>query len=417
MTRESPDDAPIMWPADAPVPLPRRVPELSSAARAGLGRWCSTVRMGVHERGLVLSPLMIDADARIRHTVVRHAPRRLVGELCYDADGHVAASAMRHWSLAGEHGVPSRPEDERLVQKLARSPHAPVRRMAAEEWARTDPWDARRAEARLAARQRLATNREAFIEELRLRAAQGEAAGRVDAMRLARAIGVAEAIEVELLRAATGAMDGLDEEPDRWRVAATAVAALADADTTSARQAIEACLRHRADRVRANAIEASMRSARRRGHVTFDDRLHELKLDEHHRVRATALREFLRGDGTRASLVDPSAAQGVADMLSDERPMHRVAGLWLAERLLPTGRNASLSKRWAELSVRIAELARGDEDARVRARGGRCARRLLAQMRSGWRTRAPALSIQVDEPEEGTVETAGMQQRDTRGAA
>lgn len=393
----------IIWPARACVPPPQVVAELSDRARAGLPAWCGAVRMNAAERALVLAPLATDEHPTTRHAMLRVAPRRLVGELCFDADARIAESAIRHWSLVGEHGVPGRPEDARLVRRLQRSPHEGVRRVAGEEAARLDPWNPREAASRLAARRALTGHRERFIEQLRVRLDSAQAAERIDAMLLARQLGICGEIELELLRAVTGDIEGLDENENRWRVAATAVGALAAVGTPTAREALIACLSHGADRVRANAVEAVASMHRRHEHVALAHQVTELKGDPNHRVRANVLRELLRGGATRGGWTDPASAQCVADMLADQRPMHRVAGLWVTERLLPTGRSEVLKKRWAELSVRVAEMAREDDDERVRARGGRCARRLLAHMRSGWRHRAPALEVDHQDATRGAA--------------
>ncbi len=55
-------------------------------------------------------------------------------------------------------------------------------------------------------------------------------------------------------------------------------------------------------------------------------------------------------------------------MLSDEREMHRLAGVWAVGRLAgPRGRSA-LSVRWAELLARVMETARFDASQAVRRR-------------------------------------------------
>lgn len=379
----------IAWPAGSPVPSPDVVSQLTGEARAGLPRFCAVVRMGARERGLVLGELIADPDPCTRHAVARAAPRRVVADLCFDPDHRVAAASALQWSMVGTLDAAARPEDLRLVRNLARSPHERVRRLGMEEAERVDVWNPRSPASRLAARRLLASDRGDFIAQLRRRMLEGAAQSRVDAIMVARILGVGAAIEVELLRIAAGDVPGVDADVDRWRVIATSVGALDHLATPAAADALLACLAHAEDRVRANAVEGAARIARRDAGAEGRDirsRLFELKDDTGHRVRANALRELLRTDR------EPTAAQGVADMLADTRPMHRVAGLWLTERLLPGGRHASLTRRWTELSIRVAELASVDGDDRVRHRAGRCARRLLSQMRSGWRQRAPALA-------------------------
>ena len=341
--RRSPDvthveqnETDLTWPARAPVPPPQIVGRLSHDARIGMARWCAVLGMTAAERTAAFSDLLADEDPAVRLGVIGAAPRRLIGDLCFDAHPSVAASAIRHWSLVGDRAV--RPDDARLVRRLARSPHRHVRQIAQSEIERIDPWNPRKTSSRLAARRMLERDREEFIAGLRGRAGEGDAATRIDAMMLAARLDLAGAIEVELLSAASGSPGAIDDE---HRVAATAVSTLARVDTSAAREAIAVCLDHRVDRVRANAVEAIARTPA----LPLAERLAELKTDPNHRVRANALHHILRGDGTRQSLTDPAAAQNVADMLADQRPMHRVAGLWLTERLLPLRHNDSFSKK------------------------------------------------------------------------
>lgn len=96
----------------------------------------------------------------------------------------------------------------------------------------------------------------------------------------------------------------------------------------------------------------------------------------------------VRGNSLRAALVasggeDPEAVAGVGAMLADARAEHRLTGVWVVERAAPgTARNG-----WGEIAARVAEMAVSDPDARVRARAERCARVVMARMRSAWTVR------------------------------
>ncbi|NUQ52456.1 MAG: hypothetical protein HUU19_07135, partial [Phycisphaerales bacterium] len=87
----------------------------------------------------------------------------------------------------------------------------------------------------------------------------------------------------------------------------------------------------------------------------------ELKDDGAHRARANALRGLLE---TAAG--EPSV-EGVHAMLSDERPMHRLAGVWLAGRVLP-GVKPVIAARYGDLAGAVKRLAEKDEDEHVRRR-------------------------------------------------
>ena len=107
----------------------------------------------------------------------------------------------------------------------------------------------------------------------------------------------------------------------------------------------------------------------------------ELKSDDHHRVRANAVRASLLG------AVAPDPGSDLTAMLTDARPMHRLAGVWLAGRTLPARLRAG--DPLPDLLARITEVSRFDEDPRVRARAVACSQRLGADLRLAWRATHP----------------------------
>ncbi len=238
---------------------------------------------------------------------------------------------------------------------------------------------------RLAARRRLNDDPERVIAEL---ATVGgtDASNGVRGIMLARSLGVCAAIELELLKAlAAPAQDHRVE-----RLVATAAIALGEGSgSDSALQALTACLGHPAPRVRANAVEALGRLARRAARAGEDvsppplASLIELKEDPAARVRANAIRVLL---GAAPEGADPGAEHALSAMLRDERAAHRASGLWLAERVL-IARGPGW-RRWNQLAAAIADATRADADEAVRARSARIARRVVATVRSDWRERA-----------------------------
>jgi hypothetical protein len=87
-------------------------------------------------------------------------------------------------------------------------------------------------------------------------------------------------------------------------------------------------------------------------------------------------------------------------MLSDERAMHRVAGLWLVERLARRADSGGFGWKIGELCSCVARLAQSDPDERVRSRATRCAQWLIKETQRGWRDSA------MDE--ESEAERAGV---------
>lgn len=220
---------------------------------------------------------------------------------------------------------------------------------------------------------------------LAARASEGPALERAEAIECARRLGVVRAVELEALRALAGASGGPDEE----RLAAIAATALGECGSESAREALVACLRHPAARVRANAVEALGRLSRRRhpGDLGASDpalygAMLELSGDAQHRVRANALHVLL----AREVAYEPGAEEAWRAMLADDRAPHRTAAFWLGERLL--WRRPPGARGWNHLAACVAEAARAERDPAARVRAESCARRVLTAVRAEWRERA-----------------------------
>ncbi|MFM9995092.1 MAG: hypothetical protein ACKVU4_04740 [Phycisphaerales bacterium] len=382
-------------PTGGPLPIGAGITRLTLAARRGLPRLAGALLAADAARAKALEPLLADPDAAVRHAAARAVPPGHAVDYCFDADERVARHAVVAASGAGLTSVEGEQPAWRW-RALARSPHAVVRWIAADELDRADPWAADSAASRVGLRRSLVADRAGVLTELRARLAFDDAALRCAAIVVARRLGVAGELEQELTALVTG--PGESPSPPPERAAAAATTALGDLDTQTARSTIHAALAHPVPRVRANAVEAFVRQGRRHGFFAAPPSstigppskfaLVELKHDRHHRVRANAIRALLDGvaNASGAAAVDPGAE--LASMLSDDRPMHRVAALWLAERVLARG--GSERHGWNELAVRVAGLAKEEPEPAVRVRADRCARRALAAMRTRWRDRVTA---------------------------
>lgn len=353
-----------LWPASGVAGM-----SLSEGARRGLVQFVTATPVAEEQRRRVLEPLIADPSARVRLAALGATERREALDYCFDPEEPVARVAANRCGPVG--GVA-------LWRKLSRSPHASVRRMSREELERADPWRADSEWSREAARAELARDRAAFVAEVRRRIGAGGAGGgpeRIGALMLARRLGLARDIELELLAIAAS-------ESDEGLVA-TAVAALGEVGSDAARQVIAACLAHSSGRVRGNAAEALRRASA--GEAVLQ-KLVELKSDQDHRARSTAIRELLRGPGS----VD--ATEDLAAMLRDTRPLHRLAGLWAVERLAigaAPGSGSPVAARWGEFASLVAKLTREEPEAPVRERAERCGARMLARVRLMWQDRAP----------------------------
>jgi hypothetical protein len=249
-----------------------------------------------------------------------------------------------------------------------------------EELGRTLRWEPGSAESRLVARRALEQHRDGFLVKLRARVAAGPKVDRLRAIVLARSLGVQGEIELELLAVAASAGDD-------W-LTATAVGALGDIQTSSAAEVVRRFISHDCGRVRSNAAEAVLRrtDAVEPG-APLDGRLVELKSDPHHRARASVLRALLAGPHP----LDAGALPDLAAMLSDPRPLHRLAALWAVERLAlapAPGSGSPMVQRIGEFSTLVAQAARDDPEEPVRERATRCAARMLARVRLMWRSGA-----------------------------
>ncbi len=364
---------------DATLPSAGAVRQLSEEARRALPGLVMALPLGVQARRAVLDPLLADESAVVRHAACRVAPAAGLDEYCFDRDARVAGTAFLRWSNAGA-GV-DRAADTRVLGLAARSPHAQLRVWAGQDRDLAEGGMGTVA-GRLAIRRELAADRRAFVESLRLRLRGADAGVVLGALGQVRGLGVAAEFEGDVLGLAS---DGRADP----RVLATAAAMLGQLSGARAAELAGVLSQHRDARVRANALEAMAKLARRgigaaRGGIALESTVVELKTDAHHRVRANAI---------RAGLLEACGAvegSSVAQMLMDSRPMHRLAGVWLAGRVLSTPARTALGAQLPEFVARIGELARHDEDPRVRARARACGQRLEAALRATWKRKSGA---------------------------
>jgi len=372
------------------IPEERTSGSLSEPARLGRVRLVSVFRLGSVFTRSLLEHAPDDASPRVRLAAVTALGSGVPTVFLRDGHPSVARTAMTAWSLVGIPGSiapPTRPAARVRLRTLAehrRSEHPGVRRLAREDYLRQTPWLPTSASSRLSARRWLETDAASFMTALTERLARAEQpAHAMNAIALARRLGLLHAVERELLDLARSCADG--------HVLATAVSALGEIRAPEALRIVEAALHHEDPRVRANALEARVRlAATGRDLMQSDEALHarlfELKDQDAHRVRAGAVRALLEGGaaGNAAVVTDrlfePKAAEELGRMLDDERPMHRVSGLWVAQRVLCGSGPARLGAHWPELAERVTGLA-SDADPGVRSRATRCAARLLAEVR------------------------------------
>lgn len=362
-----------------PVPDATVLTGLGVEAKRGMARMCTGLAATDSEREEWLSPFLAEMDAGVRLSVVTALGAGAVMDYCFDPEEAIATCATLKWNSNG--GV-SEAERRRVFENLERSPHASLRWMARVE--RESESGISSELSRLRELTELSQNRPETVEAIRAAIGTGSDERRLDAIMMARRLGVQSQVELELL----GVVGGSVEADELGKLAAAAVSALGEAGSESAAEAVRACLGHPVARVRSNAVESLARRLRGRGDLPFcSPRLYEamieMKDEGSHRVRATALREILSASSpTRGGTgYEPTAAEGLLSMLGDDRPAHRLAALWAVERVASAGEvGDSLARRWDTMASCVAELTVYEGDEAVRRRAVRCARRMLARM-------------------------------------
>lgn len=352
---------------------------LPIAALRSLPRWSASINADAPTRERALEPLLSHTDVAARFAAALHGPTRLARDFVFDTDPRIARHALLRVTAAARDNAPFD------AAPAARSPHAHVAALAAAHAARHASAFSPTVGGRLAALRWYATDREACTKTLRWMLSQSDVADAHRAIATIRRAAIVD-VFVPLLRDRARSI-AIDEPA--CRIAASACAALGDSRDPAAASCVLELLTHADARVRANAVEAAAHLARR-GVRPLPAQVLELKSDQHHRIRANALRESLLAS------VEPREQLAVADdlvsMLADGRPLHRLAGLWLASRTLVGPTRSVLRARWTEMSSRIASLAATDTDPRVRTRAAACSSAAAALTRASWIASAGDLS-------------------------
>ncbi len=362
------------------------VEKLSPAAQAGCASWIECTEGARAPESL--ETLLTAPGEAARMNALRSAARLgsdLTLDFCVDSDARIARSAALAAGTPGLRTLLGSERVRRTLGSLARSGSGAVRDAAGSMADALDPLADRNAGI-ATARRMLRGDRAGFIAMLQTRVRNGASAESVRSMRLAQRLGLGAELELELLSiVAHSAQAGLkpsnDESHRLLHGAATAVTVLAELSSPAAQHAVHKCLHHPDDRVRANALDALARAARRSGTIHADRSplgraVVEFNNDPHHRVRAGAARARLMVD--RRSPGPDGLGVVIVPLLTDARAMHRVSGLWLAERTAGLAGNAGPAE---SVAAAIAEIVRTDPEPEVRIRARVAAGRLLSGMR------------------------------------
>lgn len=363
--------------------------------RAAFAAWAAAAPAPAAVRDASMAPLLTDREPAVRLSVLRGAwsiaplsPCAL--DLCFDEDPRVAhAAAIKAVCDAPRQFDPARQarnSPQPLIESLARSQHPRVARLVRSAmmpaWAEID---------HPALRARLASERQrepdALIARIRgcVRSGEQDAPAAIAVARRLRLVPMI--VDALLDSVSLGLHAGAIETAQR--LACCALAACGDLTDTRSAEALRAALRCELPRARANAAEALHRRARRAAPigVELDHELRTMCHDSEHRPRASAARVLL----SRAAPQHPRMAnlrdageRTLLAMLEDPRPMHRVAGLWLAER---AATRAAPLPEVVDAVASLARVAQGHERARAR----QAAERLIIEVRAGWSARARSM--------------------------
>jgi hypothetical protein len=331
--------------------------------------------------------LLTDPDAAVRLSAVQALPVCAVLDYCYDNDAAVSEAASVKWI---SEATATDSERARVAGNMARSPHAGVRWLGELELERGAQWSCNNEMALASEWLRIAADRPVVVQSLRSALRTGTGDIQLAAMMAARRMGLQPEVELELLEVLGTDLNREETGASAGKLLGAAASALGEIGSASALEAVRACMRHPIARVRANAAEALARRYRGKGDLPYaEPRLYEtmieMKDEGHHRVRSSAICAILRAASPECGGTgyEPTAADGLIQMLDDDRPMHRLAGLWAAERVVSRDVGDSIARRWDVMASRVAELARDETDGAVRRRAHRCARRMLARMNQG----------------------------------
>jgi len=328
-------------PHNAPVPMPVDIAALPLDARRGLPKYLSKLDIDAPSRVLMLERLLSDPDAHARHAAVLVAPARLLPDFCFDPDPCVSRAAALRVSCVDA--------KSRAEAQLHRAPNAWVRRAQAEDRPNVFADTPR---ARQTWRRALLQDRDRVLAELRAVLASAADSRSAGAVMLARRLGLALALEPEitaLARAAAG-------DP---RAVASAVAALGELPPEKAERLLEPFMGHADQRVRANAVEGLAHALGATHEARLAGMLGAFASDSNHRVRANALRPLV--------VESPAHVVELCGMMRDGRVEHRLAGAWLASRLLGGEHAIHLGRRGHDLLMELKRCGT-DPDAGVRRR-------------------------------------------------
>jgi hypothetical protein len=350
------------------LPGAHRWDQLSESSKLGVIGIDALINDAQQSRRARIEPALADDSTHVRLRCASLCPSMDLADFIFDTDPGVSRHAAIRWSTLGieppKIDSPSCIERIRICEHNTRSVHAVTRAIAIDELARLSISDPHHPASRSRARKILHADPTGFVRMMRDRLAMPES--RVDAITMIRLLGVEHRFELDLIGM-------IQSEHADERARASAIAAIAVVDSSAAKYVLSESMRSDDPRVRANAIEYA---------PVPGVQLVEFKDDPNHRVRANAIRRLIESKDEKEFAMAQQAGAELAELLADPRPMHRLAGAWVAQRTVVTRGRDRIGRHWSPIIVQLEELAATDEDVRLRDRASQCIRRLRTEIRN-----------------------------------
>lgn len=351
------------------LPTPQQWKALSGSARLGVVSLNALIGGDEQARRGRIEPTLADESLHIRLRAAGLCPALDLQDFVFDADGVISRHAGIRWSTLGAEpprfDSPSSTSRIRLSELASRSPHDATRRIARDELARLTISDPSLPSSRQRARRYMQSDPAGFIRSMRDRLAMPSTC--LETIMMIRLLGVERRFELDLIGI-------VQSEYSEHRSRACAVAALARVQSNAAKYILDEALGDRDPRTRANAVEHAQ--------IPFDH-LMVFRDDQDHRARANAVRRAIVSGVESETEKARDASGALIELLGDPRPMHRLAGSWVAQHTVVSRNRDRLGTRWSPIIAQLEELAAVDEDPRLRDRARRCIRRLASEIRCG----------------------------------
>lgn len=308
------------------------------------------------------------------------APTHLL-DSAFESSESLARSAALRWSATGVGRL--HVSNLRNATNLSRSPHGYVRELGKQERERLTTGDTNSTQSRMYTWQLLAQDRTSQIASLTATLHRGSAEEQMHALNLIRRHSLMPDFSDLLLELANSSLNGTATAKDP-RVLATIISLLRR--TKAALSTLLAASDNVEPRVRANAMESLLRTAPVTTSIVAGKAIERCE-DISPRVRANSIRGLLTShqeilEAKPLRIYEPHAVSALLAMLHDDRALHRLSGVWAAERVLCGSGQAHLGQAWSEVSVVLASVAKCDTECHVRRRAAAATKRISAELNS-----------------------------------